>query len=78
MRTNLAIAICEVRCRGGVLDACVGEGEEYDGRAAFGGQERSIYAAVALAPRRGRTRDGAGPGRMIGFFIDDTQIHFHL
>lgn len=63
---------------------CVGEGEEYDGRVAFGGQERSIYAAVALdqaastRPRQGRRRPGRRPGRMIGYFIDDAQIHFHL
>ena len=31
------------------MDVCVGEGEEYNREAAFGGQERYIYAIVALA-----------------------------
>jgi hypothetical protein len=54
---------------------CVGEGEEYDGRVAFGGQKRSIYAAVALDQAAStRPRQGAE----IGYFIDDAQIYSHL
>jgi len=52
--------------REGVLDVCVGEGEEYNGEAAFGGQERCIYAAVALALDQAATtrpRQGTVQGR---------------
>jgi hypothetical protein len=53
---------------------CVREGEEYNRRVVFGGQKRSIYAAVALdqaastRPRQGRRR----PGRIIRYFIDNA------
>ena len=53
---------------------------EDDGRAAFGGQNCSIYAARgpgsldAAAPRTAQVRGW----RMIGYFIDDAPDPFHL
>jgi hypothetical protein len=66
MRTNLAIAICEVGCRGRAFETCALEtcalerGEEDNGRAAFCGQERNIYA---VSSRPGPGSPDAAPTR---------------
>ncbi len=48
------------------MDVCVREGEEYDGGVVFGGQERCLYAVVALALDQAATtrpRQGTVQGR---------------
>jgi hypothetical protein len=60
-------------------------GEEYDGRAAFGGQKRSIYAAsgpgpgpaATTRPRQGRRRSGGGTGSVISSTTPKTTSIFN-
>lgn len=82
-RTNLAIATCEVGCRGG----CFGRVRWRGRRVRWGSSIRwagALYLCCSgPGPGPGSHNatapgNGAGPGRMIGYFNDAAQIHFHL